>query len=155
MARASNSLPVPDSPRISTAAIESATSRDRRNRSSILALRVTISARHVSPAPEGAPPSRASPATDAACATFLSNSCGSNGLVKKPNTPRCVAATASGIVPCAVRIITGSVGCCALICSKSCMPSIPGIRKSVTTTAGLATAICASADSPLSAERTR
>ena len=30
-----------------------------------------------------------------------------------------------------------------------------GIRKSVTTTAGLATAICASADSPLSAERTR
>ena len=60
-----------------------------------------------------------------------------------------------GIVPCAVRIITGSVGCCALICSKSCMPSIPGMRKSVTTTAGLATAICASADSPLSAERTR
>jgi hypothetical protein len=31
-------------------------------------------------------------------------------LVKNENTPRRVAVTASGIVPCAVRITTGSDG---------------------------------------------
>ena len=55
-----------------------------------------------------------SPATRSAAATFCSSSWLSNGLVRKPNTPRCVAATASGIVPCAVRMITGSAGCCAM-----------------------------------------
>ena len=51
----------------------------------------------------------------------------------KPKTPRLVAATASGMVPCAVRIITGSVGAVAWMASNKAMPSIPSIFRSVIT----------------------
>jgi len=46
IARASSSLPVPDSPKIRTLASESATSFACRSRSSIRALRVMMPARH-------------------------------------------------------------------------------------------------------------
>ena len=45
-----------------------------------------------------------------ASATVSSSTLGSKGLVKKLNTPRRVALTASGMVPCAVRINTGIAG---------------------------------------------
>ena len=83
-----------------------------------------------------------------ASATVSSRTFGSNGLVKNEKTPRRVAATASGIVPCAVRITTGSEGDSRWIESNSPIPSIPCILKSVTTTCGRATASAATAASP-------
>ena len=47
-----------------------------------------------------------------ACSTCASSSRASNGFGRNPKTPRRVASTASGIVPCAVRMITGRVGAC-------------------------------------------
>ena len=88
-------------------------------------------------------------------ATFCSSSWLSKGLVRYPKTPRWVALTASGMVPCAVRMMTGIAGYWRWIASNSCSPSMPAIRRSVTTSAGRATAIDARAASPLSAVRTR
>ena len=154
MARASSSLPVPESPKISTLASESATSRACRSRSSM-----RRAARDDARAPFAGRLLRRLAmrrrATATAAATFCSSSWLSNGLVRNPKTPRCVAATASGIVPCAVRMITGSAGCWRWIASNSCRPSMPGIRRSVITAPGRATASAASAVSPLSAVRTR
>ncbi len=80
MARASSSLPVPDSPKMKTLASLSATSRAFASTSSIAGLRVMISARHPlsSPsAPDAAPPLSAS-----ARSTSTSSALASNGLVR-------------------------------------------------------------------------
>ena len=45
-----------------------------------------------------------------ALSTHSSSTLLSNGLVRKVNTPRFVASTASGMVPWAVSMITGKVG---------------------------------------------
>jgi hypothetical protein len=58
------------------------------------------------------------------------------------------------MVAWAVRIITGKVGCWRWIASKSAMPSMPGIFKSLMTAAGRPTANAASAASPELAVRT-
>ena len=102
---------------MSRLASESATRRACRSKSSIRGLRVMIPARH-SPVVPGSLIEE-SPATRSAAATFCRSSWLSNGLVRNPNTPRCVAATASGIVPCAVRMITGNAGCSRWIASNS------------------------------------
>jgi len=102
-----------------------------------------ISARQASPSPEGPGPESFS-----ASATVSSSTLGSKGLVRKENTPRRVAVTASGIVPCAVRITTGSDGASRWIASNSAIPSMPCMRRSVTTTCGRDTASAASACSP-------
>ena len=80
IARASNSLPVPDSPKISTLASESATRRAWRNRSSMRGLRVMMPARH-SPAVESLP-AVSPPESSSAAATFCSRSWLSNGFVR-------------------------------------------------------------------------
>ena len=103
----------------------------------------------------GPPTATSSPESFSAAATLCSKSWLSNGLVKNANTPRCVALTASGIVPCAVKMITGNAGCWRWMASNNCRPSIPGMRMSVITVAGRAIAMAASAVSPLSAVRTR
>ena len=110
--------------------------------------RVTISARQLSSPPEGVPESRS------ASATVSSSTLGSKGLVRKPNTPRRVAATASGIVPCAVRITTGSAGASRWMASNNARPSMPAILKSVITSCGGDTAIAASVAWPDSAVTT-
>jgi hypothetical protein len=153
IARASSSLPVPDSPKMRTLASESATRLAWRSRSSIVGLRVMMPARHS--AADSSLAWGRSPASFSADATSCSSSWLSKGLVRNPNTPRCVADTASGMVPCAVRMMTGSAGCCRCTASKSCRPSMPGIRRSVISTPGRTTASAASAVSPLSAVRTR
>ena len=48
----------------------------------------------------------ANPETLSAFCTWSSRSCLSTGLVRKPNAPLWVACTASGMVPCAVRMMT-------------------------------------------------
>jgi hypothetical protein len=48
-------------------------------------------------------------------------------------------------------MMTGSAGFCCCMASNSAMPSMPLMRRSVTTTRGRATASCASARSALSA----
>ena len=97
--------------------------------------RVISSARQASSSPEaGGLESRI------ASATVSSSTFGSNGLVRKLNTPRRVAVTASGMVPCAVRITTGSEGESRWIASNSAIPSMPCMRRSVTTTCGRDTA---------------
>ncbi len=95
-ALASNSLPVPESPVISTLASEAATSWAWRSTSSMAWLQVMMLARHASDWlwRPGAPVD-----SRIACATCASSSLASKGLGRKPNTPRRVAATASGIVP--------------------------------------------------------
>jgi len=100
------------------------------------------SARHSSISPEGGLERRI------ASATVSSRTLGSKGFVRKLKTPRRVAVTASGIVPCAVRITTGSDGELPCTASNSAMPSMPCMRRSVTTTCGRATASAASAASP-------
>ena len=105
IARASNSLPVPLAPKMHTEASEAATRLACDSRSSIAEERVMSSARHDSSSPEGGGLDRR-----IASATVSSSTLGSKGLVRKLNTPRRVALTASGMVPCAVRINTGSEG---------------------------------------------
>ena len=103
MARASNSLPVPLSPVISTRASVPATMCAWESFSSTSELRVMISARQSSSL-------SAKPEMRRAFCTWSSSSCLSTGFVRKPNAPSCVACTASGMVPCAVRMITLSPG---------------------------------------------
>ena len=59
------------------------------------------------------------------------------------------------ISPNAVITITGRFGSLARAASSTPNPSMPGMRRSVTTTAGRAIDTAASAASPLSAVRTR
>ena len=69
--------------------------------------------------------------------TWSSSSCLSTGLVRKPNAPICVACTASGIVPCAVRMMTLQPRVARLCSSLSRpMPSIWSMRRSVMTSSG-------------------
>src|SRR5687768_2028460 len=142
MARASSSLPVPDCPKMHTLASEAATRRAWASKSSIEEERVMSSERQFSICPAGGLERRI------ASATVSSSTLGSKGLVRNENTPRRVAVTASGMVPCAVRISTGSEGESRWIASKSAIPSMPCMRRSVTTTCGRDTASAASAASP-------
>ena len=104
--------------------------------------RVMISALQLSRSPAGGLESRI------ASATVSSRTFGSNGFVKNEKTPRRVALTASGIVPCAVRMTTGNEGESRWMASNSAMPSMPCMRRSVITVCGRATARLASAASP-------
>jgi len=97
-------LPVPLAPKMHTEASEAATRRACASKSSIPEERVISSALQSSMSPRIGLDSRI------ASATVSSSTLGSKGLVKNENTPRRVAATASGIVPCAVKITTGSDG---------------------------------------------
>ena len=142
IARASSSLPVPLCPKMHTLASEAATRRACASKSSIPEERVMSSALQSSSSPAGGLESRM------ASATVSSSTLGSKGLVRKLNTPRRVAITASGIVPCAVRITTGSDGESRWIASNSAIPSIPAILRSVTTTCGRDTDSADSAASP-------
>ena len=135
---------MPLAPKMHTEASEAATRRACASKSSIPEERVISSALQSAISPSIGLESRI------ASATVSSSTFGSNGFVKKEKTPRRVAVTASGIVPCAVRITTGSDGESRGIASNSAMPSIPCMRKSVTTTCGRDTASAASAASPLS-----
>jgi hypothetical protein len=126
-----------------TEASEAATRRACASRSSMPEERVISSALQ----PSASPPA-AGPESRSASATVSSSTLGSKGLVRNENTPRRVAATASGIVPCAVRITTGIEGESRWIASNSAMPSMPCMRRSVTTICGLATARAARAASP-------
>ena len=94
---------MPLSPVIITRASVPATMCACASRSSMIALRVMISLRQSSVV-------SAKPETLSAFCTWSSSSCLSTGLVRNANAPLCVACTASGIVPCAVRMMTCSPG---------------------------------------------
>ena len=104
MARAKSSFPVPLAPKMHTEASDADTRRACASKSSIPEERVISSALQSSMSPTIGLDSRI------ASATVSSSTLGSKGFVKKENTPRRVAATASGMVPCAVKITTGSDG---------------------------------------------
>jgi hypothetical protein len=142
IARASSSLPVPLWPKMQTLASEAATRRAWANRSSMAEERVMISTLQLSRSPAGGEERRI------ASAVVSSSTFGSKGLVRNENTPRRVAETASGMVPCAVRITTGSEGESRWMASNRPMPSMPCMRRSVITTCGRATARLARAASP-------
>ena len=142
MALAKSSLPVPLAPKMHTEASEAATRRAWDRRSSMAEERVMSSARQSSMSPSDGLERRI------ASATVSSSTLGSKGLVRNENTPLRVAVTASGMVPWAVRISTGSEGESRWMASKSAMPSMPCMRRSVTTTCGRATDSAASAASP-------
>ena len=132
-----------------TLASDWATSRARLSRSSIAALAVTMPLRQ-SLSADADPATRMPAESFKACATCSSRAWLSNGLGRKPNTPRLVAATAPGIVPCAVRMITGSVGAVLWMASNKAMPSMPSIFRSVITSWGRDAARAAKAMWPLS-----
>ena len=125
-----------------TLASEAATRCACANRSSIAAERVMSSARQPCTSPVGELVRRT------ASATVSISTLGEKGLVRKLNTPRRVACTASGMVPWAVRITTGNDGDSRWIASNSAIPSMPCIRRSVITTCGREIARLASAASP-------
>ena len=99
-----NGEPVPLAPKMHTLASDAATRFACASKSSMPDERVISSARHSSVCLPGGLDRRI------ASATVSSRTLGSNGFVKKEKTPRRVAATASGIVPCAVNITTGKDG---------------------------------------------
>jgi hypothetical protein len=147
MARASSSLPVPLSPTITTRESVPASMWACDSFSSMTALRVMISARQSSSEAE-------EPEIRSAFATWSSSSCFSTGLVRNPKAPIWVACTASGIVPCAVRMMTLSPGqrdCSSL---SSPIPSIWSMRRSLMTRSGLNRGAEASACAPLSTAST-
>src|SRR5581483_517366 len=115
-----------------TLASDAATRRAWARRSSIAEERVMISTLQLSRSPAGGEERRI------ASAVVSSSTLGSKGFVRNENTPRRVADTASGIVPWAVRITTGSEGESRWMASNSAMPSMPCMRRSVITTCGLA-----------------
>jgi len=57
----------------------------------------------------------------------------SNGLSMNSFAPCFIASTAIGTVPCALSMITGRSGTLFPSAASSAMPSIPGMRTSVTT----------------------
>ena len=87
------------SPVISTRASVPATMCACESFSSTSEERVMISARQSSS-------DSAKPEIFSAFCTWSSSSCLSTGLVRKPKAPSWVACTASGMVPCAVRMMT-------------------------------------------------
>ena len=90
MARASSSFPVPLAPKMHTEASDAATRRACASKSSIAEERVISSALHSSMSPKIGLDNLI------ASATVSSSTLGSKGFVKNENTPRRVAATASG-----------------------------------------------------------
>ncbi len=139
-------MPLPLSPRISTLASDAATSLASASTSAMRFERLTISARQASISPPSVAASEA-PSIASALAMMSSKALPSNGLVRYVNTPRDVASTASGMVPCAVSRITGSDGCCTRIASNSARPSLPGNCTSLSTSCGRSIAILTRASS--------
>ena len=143
---ASNSLAGAGLPStFNTAAIESATSLCATKQVIILALRVTI--RHARRRRLPAWASRDSPATGYGLSNLLEQFLRIEWLGEK--TEDAPLRGSNGIRNGAMRgrMITGRVGCWALITARGCMPSMPNMRKSVTTTVGRLIVICANAAS--------
>ncbi len=61
---------------------------------------------------------------------------GSNGFSRKSNAPTRIASTAMGTSPWPVIMITGSAESWLISRLSSAIPSMPGMRMSVTTTPG-------------------
>src|SRR5689334_6312086 len=133
-ARATSSLPVPDSPVISTVALVCDSRPIARNTSCIAAAWPSISVFVASPA-------AASVNGDAFAAWLalrISASAWStsNGFGRYSNAPPWNDATALSRSEYAVITMTGICGWCALISESRLRPEPPGIRMSLTTTSG-------------------
>ena len=75
----------------------------------------------------------------------------STGLVRKSYAPSFIAATAVSIDPCPVSRITAAKGTSSVSARRSSSPSIPGMTRSLITTAGWATRALSSASAPSAA----
>ena len=89
---------------------------------------------------------RSAPASALRTANRISSR--SNGLSTKSAAPAFMASTASGTVPCAVSMSTGSSGQRRASCASSAMPSMPGIRRSVMTRSNGCASTAPSASAP-------
>ena len=89
-----------------------------------------------------------------ACSMVTSSSSLSMGLVRKLNTPERVAWMASGMVPWAVMMITGMPSHWDWIRSNSASPSMPPMRRSLSTRSARCWRSLSSAPSALSAVST-
>ena len=107
MARATSSLPVPFSPRMSTGASDAATRAAVRSIESSAGSLPTMSTR-LNPSVSGA--DVVVPASCNAVSTRLRNMRFCQGLVMKSNAPRRIPSTASGMLPQPVIRITGTSG---------------------------------------------
>ncbi len=131
-ALATSSLPVPVSP--STSTFDGADAmRSMRSRNRFIASLEPISA--CTPRLRSWTSRRRSRRVVAAFSSTAASSAASNGLVRKSKAPRRIASTALAISPCAVSRITGRSGCSSCRVASSCIPSTPGMRRSVMTAA--------------------
>ncbi len=132
-ARATSSLPVPDSPVISTVMLEPASRPIERNTSCIAgAWPIIDGIAAVLPAASAPAP----PFSRAALRTSSTASSMSNGFGRYSNAPPLYAATAFSRSECAVMTMIGRSGCELRRRSSSAMPLIPGMRTSVISTSG-------------------
>ncbi len=152
MARATSSLPVPDSPVISTVAL-------------VGAARATAS--WTSPRAGEEPIIRLLPSVDILRVRFSSRSrrCSmalrrtsstrsrSSGFSMKSNAPSRVASTAVAIVPCPEIITTGRSGSLSRSLPSTSRPSMRGILMSSSTTSGRSASTTDSASGPVAASR--
>src|SRR5262245_40978184 len=145
-ARATSSLPVPDSPMISTVAVDVESRPIARKTSCIAGAWPRISGEAASDS-SAAASCRLSSSARRISSTAWSTS---NGFGRYSNAPPWNAATADSRSEYAVMMITGSSGCfCFTLCNTS-RPEVPGIRISDTSTCGvsLSSAVSASCASP-------
>ena len=140
-ARATNSLPVPDSPLISTVAWECASRPIARKTSCIAGAwpRISGASSSVGIASTWR---RLSSSARRTSSTAWSTS---NGLGRYSKAPPWKAATALSRSEYAVMMITGVAGRRALSCCMSSSPDSPGMRMSLTTTCGASWARASSA----------
>ena len=138
---------MPGSPVISTDESVPATRWALASRSSTSGLRVANSVRHSSAV-------SAKPDVLSARRTSSSSCSFSTGLVRNAKAPDWVAFTASGIVPCAVSMMTLRPGQRRCSSRSSAMPSISAMRRSVMTRSGRKRAMTESALAAFSAGST-
>ena len=131
-ARATSSLPVPDSPLMSTVACDCDKRPMARNTSCILGAEPRISGASAAASSSGASridSSRARRINSTAWST-------SNGFGRYSNAPPWNAATALSRSEYAVMMMTGVVGSLAFSCCMKSSPDAPGMRISLITTCG-------------------
>ncbi len=150
MDRATNSLPVPDSPVSSTVQLVSDTWASKLS---------TASMAGSSPNSQGAVRSRHATASGTASGGGVldmptapqrasSRLSTPTGLTKKSRAPRRMARTASGICALPLITMTGVRGHLVRTASRMAKPSAPGMRRSVTTASKISRSIWASPPGP-------
>ena len=129
--RAASSLPVPDSPVMSTVQRVSATCERRASTGTITGSSPRSQGATRSRHPRGSSPCAGVAGGLSTAATASSSVCTSNGLMRKSRAPACMAFTASGISALPLIAMTGVPGATLRAAFRISNPLTPGMRMSV------------------------